>query len=228
MIRLAAFDIAGTTVDDGGAVYDALRRCVEELGAGVADADLAQWMGTDKVTAIENLARLGGVDVDRAAALTAFARFQEILADEYRSRPPRPIPGTEELFARLRAAGVEVALTTGFDRTVVDPLLRSLGWSEREGAGVVLDAVITTDDVPAGRPAPYMIFRAMEATGVVDTAAVLAAGDTAVDVRAARNAGAVSVGVLTGQTPASTLADNGADHVLASVVEIASLPGVLD
>lgn len=227
MIELAAFDIAGTTVDDGGAVYEALRACVTELGATVSDANLSHWMGTDKVTAIENLARLGGVTIGRDEALGAFARFQEILAERYRVDPPRAIPGVEELIARLRGAGVKVALTTGFDRTVVNPLLASLGWSEGRGDGVVLDAVITTDDVPAGRPAPYMIFRAMEATGVVDTARVLAAGDTAVDVQAANNAGAISVGVLTGQTPGEVLEGNGADHVLESVVRVASLPGVL-
>ncbi|GAC78275.1 phosphonatase-like hydrolase [Gordonia malaquae] len=228
MIELAAFDIAGTTVDDGGAVYEALRTCVTELGATVSDANLSHWMGTDKVTAIENLARLGGVTIGRDEALGAFARFQELLAERYRADPPRPIAGVEELISRLRGAGVKVALTTGFDRAVVNPLLASLGWSQGRGDGVVLDAVITTDDVPAGRPAPYMIFRAMEATGVVDVSAVLAAGDTAVDVQAANNAGAISVGVLTGQTPAAVLEGNGADHVLESVVRVATLPGILD
>ncbi len=226
MIELAAFDIAGTTVDDGGAVYDALRRSVEELGATVSDADLSHWMGTDKVTAIDNLARLGGVTIGRDEVLGAFARFQEVLSESYRTHPPRAIPGVEELIARLRGAGVKVALTTGFDRAVVTPLLASLGWTVG-GDGMALDAVVTTDDVPAGRPAPYMIFRAMEATGVVDVRAVLAAGDTAVDVQAANHAGAISVGVLTGQTPAETLESNHADHVLDSVVDVVKISGVL-
>lgn len=230
MIKLAAFDIAGTTVDDGGAVYDALRSAVEELGATVADADLAHWMGTDKVTAITNLARLGGVDIDDTAAQTAFARFQAIIADSYRTDPPQPVAGADQTIARLRAAGVKVALTTGFDRAVVEPLLASLNWglaTDDVDHTVSLDAIVTTDDVPAGRPAPYMIFRAMERCGVASVSAVLAAGDTAVDVQAANNAGAISVGVLTGQTPGSTLEANCADHVLASIAEIPKLPGVL-
>lgn len=230
MIKLAAFDIAGTTVDDGGAVYDALRRCVEELGAGVADADLSHWMGTDKVTAIKNLSALGGVEADDEVVQAAFARFQAILAESYRNDPPKPIAGAEETIARLRADGVKVALTTGFDRAVVEPLLASLNWGIAGAAGdraVELDAVVTTDDVPAGRPAPYMIFRAMERCGVASVDDVLAAGDTAVDVQAANNAGALSIGVLTGQTPAATLEDNAADHVLASIAEIPRIPGVL-
>ena len=234
-IELAAFDIAGTTVDDGGAVYEALRRSVEELGAGVADADLSHWMGTDKVTAIGNLARIGGVEADDQQVSQAFERFRAILAERYRTDPPRAIPGVEQLIGRLQSAGAKVALTTGFDAAVVGPLLASLGWASADGEfggdgarTVVLDAVVTTDDVAAGRPAPYMIFRAMERTGVVDTAKVLAAGDTAVDVRAANNAGVVSVGVLTGQTPADVLSAEDADHVLDSVAEIVTLPGVID
>lgn len=224
MIQLVAFDIAGTTIDDGGAVYDALRQAVEELGATVDPADLQHWMGTDKVTAIAHLAELGGVDADRPAVLAAFERFQAILAQRYRENPPTPIPGAEETIAALRELGVKVALTTGFDETVVEPLLGSLGWGTDPDGRVVLDAVVTTDDVPAGRPAPYMIFRAMERCGVHDVSAVLAAGDTAVDVQAARNAGSTAVGVLTGQTGLDTLTAQHPDHVLASIAEI---PGIL-
>ncbi|MGB3696800.1 MAG: phosphonatase-like hydrolase [Gordonia sp. (in: high G+C Gram-positive bacteria)] len=231
MISLAAFDIAGTTVDDGGAVYVALRTAVEETGATVADADLSHWMGTDKVTAIANLARIGGVELDADRVQQTFVRFGEVLADSYRNDPPKPVAGGEAAIARLQEAGVKVALTTGFDRAVVEPLLASLNWGVRgegEGFALTLDAVVTTDDVEAGRPAPYMIFRAMERCGVAAVSEVLAAGDTAVDVQAANNAGAVSVGVLTGQTPRATLEANSADHVLASIVDIVDLDGVLN
>ncbi|WP_051198268.1 phosphonatase-like hydrolase [Gordonia shandongensis] len=234
MITLAAFDIAGTTVDDGGAVYDALRACVEEVGANVADGDLAHWMGTDKVTAIANLARLGGVELDDGQARSAFVRFREILAERYRTEPPTPVPGAAQTVTRLQNGGVKVALTTGFDRAVVEPLLESLNWGVAGSAAadshheVVFDTVVTTDDVAAGRPAPDMIRLAMQRCGVTAADQVIAAGDTAVDVQAANNAGAVSVGVLTGQTPRATLEDNAADHVLDSIASIPDLPGVLD
>lgn len=44
----------------------------------------------------------------------------------------------------------------GFDRQVVDPLLDALGW----GVGDVLDAVVTVDEIPAGRPQAHLIRRA--------------------------------------------------------------------
>lgn len=220
MIKLVALDIAGTTIDDRGAVYDALRTAVQERSATVADADLQTWMGTDKIAAITALLELGGVRPERSLVLAAFDRFRAVLAESYAQNPPTVLPGVADAIARLREADIAVALTTGFSDDVVQPLLASVGWT----VGEQLDAVITTSDVPAGRPAPYMIFRAMERTGVVDVRSVLAAGDTVVDVQAARNAGAVAVGVLTGQTPRSALDAAPHDHILESV---ADLPGLL-
>ncbi len=222
-IDLVALDMAGTTIDDGGAVYEALRGAVEDAGAGVDQADLQVWMGTDKVEAITNLLRLGGVEPTAERVDAGFARFRARLQEAYAATPPTPIEGVPAALAALRERGIKVALTTGFDDAVALPLLDAIGWGIGEGEGTVVDAVVTTSDVAAGRPAPYMIHRAMERTGVLDVARVLAAGDTAVDVRAANNAGAVSVGVLTGKADAATLADAGADHVLGGVVDIPAI-----
>lgn len=224
MIQLAAFDIAGTTVDDHGAVYVALRRAVEEAGAPVADADLQRWMGTDKIEAITALLRLGGVTPEPALVAERFDRFRALLTEAYRAEPPVALPGVVAAIDALRAAGVKVALTTGFSDDVVEPLLAALGWTV--GADGQLDAVVTTSDVPAGRPAPYMIHLAMQRTGATDVRQVLAAGDTVVDLEAARNAGAIAVGVLTGQTPREALEAADHDAVLASVADIPAFVGV--
>ncbi len=213
-----ALDMAGTTVDDHGLVYDALRDSVLETGATVDQGDLQAWMGTDKLTAIAALMPLGGVDPTGAPA--AFERFRVILADSYRANPPVALPGVEEALRVLRERGVRIALTTGFADDVAYPILEALGWS----VGAHLDAVVTTSDVSAGRPAPYLIHHAMERTGVTDVAAVLAAGDTVVDLLAARNAGVVGVGVLTGALTRDELERHPHHHILDSVVDLLALP----
>jgi phosphoglycolate phosphatase-like HAD superfamily hydrolase len=77
---------------------------------------------------------------------------------------------------------------------VTEPILDLLGWDD-----TVHDVVVTMDEVSAGRPPPFMIFRSMEATGVTDVSRVLVAGDTVRDLEAGVNAGAAFVvGVLTG------------------------------
>src|ERR1700709_2138099 len=123
MIDLVALDMAGTTVDDRGSVYVALKSSVEETGATVADADLQKWMGTDKVAAITALMRLGGQDPSVERVSAAFERFREILAEFYRENPPVALPGVEDALRELQSRGILISLTTGFSDHVAVPLL---------------------------------------------------------------------------------------------------------
>lgn len=237
MITLAVFDMAGTTVNDGGAVYRALEQAVSETGAPVDPRDLQTWMGAEKRAAIAALIELGGGDPDGRVE-PAFTRFREILAELYRADPPTPVAGVPEALRALRASGVRIALTTGFSRDVATGILDVLGWRIADGAPteatgtattstatgtgeVVLDALVCGDEVAAGRPAPYMIHRAMERTGTVDVAEVLVAGDTVVDVRAGANSGAsVTIGVLTGKLAREDFSGEPATAVLPSAAGI--------
>lgn len=218
---LAVFDMAGTTIDDHGLVYEALRRAVEETGAPVEADDLQRYMGTEKRYAIRELAAIGGVQLDDAVLDGRFARFTELLRQLYADQPPVGLPGVAEAIDLLRAAGVKMALTTGFAADTGAPLLDSLGWWDR------LDAVVYASEVAQGRPAPYMIFRAMEATGVLDTATVLVAGDTVVDLQAAAHAGAGwRIGVLTGSLGGESLRGHGETHIVEGVRVIPELLGL--
>nr|WP_240972517.1 phosphonatase-like hydrolase [Nonomuraea sp. FMUSA5-5] len=216
---MAVLDIAGTTVEEHGAVYLALEEAVRAAGGTPSAADIERWMGADKREAIAAL--LTG---EPAAEVidAAFADFRARLGAAYAARPPAPLPGVPEAIGTLRAAGVKVALTTGFDREVTTELLKVVGWEHG-----VLDAVVCVDDVTTGRPAPYMIFRAMEATGVHDVGRVLTAGDTVRDLQAGTNAGArVVAGVLTGSQDAATLGAVRHTHLLPGVASIPALLGL--
>lgn len=227
MITLAAFDMAGTTIDDGGMVYRAVEDAVTETGATVSAADLQTWMGTEKRAAITALMELGGGDPTVPGVVdAAFDRFRVILAERYAATPPTAIAGVPETITQLRASGVRVALTTGFSRDVATGILAELNWAitgtpEADAATVVIDALVCGDEVAAGRPAPHMIHRAMERTGTLNVREVLVAGDTAVDVQAGHNSGAAhSIGVLTGKLERSDFPADAATAVLGSVAEV--------
>jgi phosphonatase-like hydrolase len=219
MIRLASLDMAGTTIDEGGAVYAVLRDAVERAtGASVPDDLLSRWSGTDKREAIVGL--LTGIGQDLAQTDAIFAAFSDDLATAYANDPPVLLPGIAETVSQLRSDGVRVALQTGYRREVAEGLLDAVGWK----VGRDVDALVTAEDVSASRPAPYLIFRTMEATGVVDVREVLVAGDTVNDVTAGTRSGArFVVGVLTG---AHTVAELGAarhTHLLPSVADVPAL-----
>jgi len=94
-------------------------------------------------------------------------------------------------------------------------------WDEK-----MLDVSICADDVPAGRPAPYMIFKAMEAAGVQDVNKVIKLGDPPFDMLAGSRAGLRGViGVLSGSHTAVSLGSVRHTHIIESV---ADLPALLD
>jgi phosphonatase-like hydrolase len=112
-----------------------------------------------------------------------------------------------------------VALNSGFDRRIMAGVLASVGWPED-----LFDAVVCADDVPCGRPAPFMIFRSMERSGVEDVREVAVVGDTRLDLEAGLNAGAAyRIGVLTGAHDRATLERAPHTHIVSSVAALPDL-----
>jgi phosphonatase-like hydrolase len=218
---LAALDMAGTTVDEGGLVYAAVESAVAEAVGGPVPAELmARWKGTSKQEAIAGLLAGLGADDSPARVLAVYADFAARLDESYRSTPPAPIPGVHEMFENLRRAGVKVALQTGYSAPVADSIMTGLGWV----VGDTVDALVTSDRVAASRPAPYLIFHAMEATGVQDVRSVLTAGDTPNDLAAGMNAGAgFVVGVTTGSFSRAELEAEPHTHILDTVAGVPAL-----
>lgn len=255
-IALVACDLAGTTVDFGscapaGVFVDLFAR----HGVTITVAEARGPMGTakrDHVAALAALPRVaeawraahGGRDFTTADLDALYAEFIPL---QLRSLPAFSdlIPGTVAAVAALREAGIRVAATTGYDTAMTAVVMDA---ARRQG--FVPDAVVCASEVAAGRPAPWMIFRAMEGTGVWPPAAVVAVGDTLADIEAARNAGAWAVGVtatgnmlglsradhdaLAGEDRADRLAlaraamlAAGADAVVESIAELPALVATL-
>ena len=64
--------------------------------------------------------------------------------------------------------------------------------------GYQADCVVTPDVTGAARPTPFMLFECMRRLGVYPPQAVVKVGDTVVDMQEGKNAGAWSIGILTG------------------------------
>lgn len=219
---LAALDMAGTTVQDHGLVYSTLRSVVEqETGKGISDEVFAPWTGTGKRQAIVGLLTAATGSAPAAVVDRAYARFSDRLAAAYLANPPVEIPGTTTALVKLRESGVKVVLQTGYSRDIAESILAAVGWTI---GGPVIDGLVASDEVPASRPAPYLIFRAMELAGVWDTKQVLVAGDTPNDLGAGINAGVgFVVGVLSGAHSADTLGRLRHTHLLPSVAQLPEL-----
>lgn len=216
-LELVIFDLAGTTVEDRGEVPGAFTAALEEHGIEVTREQINGVRGASKRQALLHFVPPG--PEQKRLAEKIYASFREELTRRYLSEGVRAIPGAAEVFGLLRERGVRIALNTGFDRETTELLLGALGWVD----GIV-DAVVCGDDVTQGRPAPYLIFRAMEAVGASDVHAVANVGDTVLDLQAGYNAGVRwNVGVLSGAHDRQSLEGVPHTHLVPSV---AGLPGL--
>lgn len=215
-IGLVVCDMAGTTVRDAGQVPKAFTSALAAHGIAVTPQAINSLRGASKRLAILNL--IPACEDREKRSEEVYATFVQHLASVFNGTV-EPVPGAREAIDTLRSRGVKVALNTGFDRETTDLLLEALHW--RKG---VVDAVVCGDEVPLGRPAPYMIFRCMEATGVVDVRRVANAGDTVLDLQAGHNAGvALNIGVLSGAHGRDQMLPLPHTHLLNSVAELPQL-----
>ncbi|MEO8203601.1 MAG: phosphonatase-like hydrolase [Betaproteobacteria bacterium] len=215
---LVVFDMAGTTIEDSGQVPEAFTYVLGTHGIAISEAELNALRGASKRDAIRHfVARSGQGDVE-ARTDTVFAGFRDRLSKLFHTGGVKPVAGAAKTFAWLRARGIRVALNTGFDRTIANLIIESVGWQ------AAVDAVVCGDDVASGRPSPDLIFKAMEQTGVADARSVMAVGDTVLDLRAGRNAGAGwVVGVLSGAHGRAQLEAEPHDALIGSVAELPAL-----
>ena len=232
--RLVVFDMAGTTVRDDGAVEAAFLTAAGATGLGVDPDAIHARRGLSKKRVFRELWRLHGVSDSAEVARLADAShdaFRAALVATFETHPVAPTEGCVDCLARLREAGVAIALTTGFHRAVTDTILARLGWDEglddhRVGPpeGVV-QALVCSEDVPRGRPAPDMILRAMRLLDVGDARHAVKVGDTPADLEAGRNAACgLTLGVTNGSHTEGQLARHPSDGLLPS---LSDLPGAL-
>jgi phosphonoacetaldehyde hydrolase len=101
------------------------------------------------------------------------------------------VPGLLECVSELRRRGIAIGATTGYFQAAAERVYRAAA-----AQGYRPDHCVCAEEVPAGRPAPWMVFRIMEALGIYPPTAVVKVGDTVPDIGEALSAGAWSVGVL--------------------------------
>jgi len=224
-IELVVFDMAGTTVSEGGAVYRCLRDTLAANGLDLPAEAVHEVKGMDKREALRTLIERSAMREQLLPGLDAIHEdFVERMIGFYRGDSSvGEMPGASETFRRLRRAGVKVALNTGFSRDIVNGLLERLGWAN----GELIDATVSSDEVERGRPHPDMIRHLMLKLGVTNPQRVAKVGDTPADLLEGRNAGCgLVIGVTQGASTREQLERFPHDHLIGTVAELPELLAV--
>lgn len=211
-IKLAVFDLAGTTVKDDDFVAQAFIAAFQHEGIEVTAADVNPWMGVRKTQAIAEVLYEKRGEADPVLVERIHSSFVEAMVRFYSdSDEVTPMDGAEKLFRSLQSRGIRVAVNSGFPRVIVDAILLRFGWIW-EG---LVDDSIASDEVPAGRPFPHMIRSLMDRAGVLLPAQVMKVGDTTVDIEEGRQAECgLVIAVTTGANTQEELAEFTPDHII--------------
>jgi HAD superfamily hydrolase (TIGR01509 family) len=121
------------------------------------------------------------------------------------------VAGSVETLRSLAQRGLMLGLVTSRSRKDAETYVAQYGLDG------LFRTVVTSDDVKRLKPHPMPVKRAAQELGLAPSQCVMV-GDTSVDVRAAKAAGALAVGVLCGFGERNDFRD--ADLVLASPAQL--------
>lgn len=214
-VKLVVFDMAGTTVDDSvdgvPLVAVAMQEGFKMHGLDVSLTEVNKVRGMEKREAIKHvLLNRGQMDtkVDEI-----FVEFKKSL-NSHLQFINKEIPGTSDIFKKLRSHGMKVSVGSGFPHSVVETIVKNLHWVD------LVDYVSSAEKVGHGRPNPAMIHAAMKYCGVEDVHTVVKVGDTKADIEEGKNAGCWTVGVLTGTQSRHVLENAKPEFIIDSVADL--------
>jgi beta-phosphoglucomutase len=193
-VKAVAFDFNGTLSDDEPIMYAIYASLFAEHGRPLTEADYYGRLAGNTEEAI--IGGWLGVEGGQLAALVAerIRRYGAAVADGSTISPER------REAVRYAAGRVPVAVVSGAFREEIEPVLEAAGITS------LFTAIVTADDVSAGKPDPECYRLLVERLGGgLEPSDVLALEDTEAGVSAAKGAGLHCV-ALRGTLPPERLA----------------------
>jgi HAD superfamily hydrolase (TIGR01509 family) len=204
------FDLDGTLVDSVYQHVIAWRTALAGLGVDLSVWRIHRRIGMSGGLFVSALMRETG----RELTAGQIADLQRAHAEEYlrRHASVAPLPGAAALLRTLTERGVRWAIATSGRRETAHHALGLLGLPEDT-------PMVTRDLVRYAKPDPDLFLAAAARLGV-DPRHAMVVGDSVWDLLAARRAGALGVGVLSGGYGRDELERTGAYRVYADTADM--------
>ena len=188
--ELLIFDLDGTLIDSKRDLADSLNATRAWAGlAPLSDEVVSSYVGNGAPMLIRR-AFPGAGEPDLAGYLAHFLDYYR----EHMLDATILYPGVREALDRLRSAGVPMAVLTN------KPVKFSIGLVDRLGLSCYFFRIYGGNSFEEKKPHPVGIHSLVEESGA-DRGHTYMVGDTAVDIRTARNAGVRACGVSWGFRP---------------------------
>jgi pyrophosphatase PpaX len=211
-ISTILFDLDGTILDTNELILQSFMHALRDIvPPGFGPEHIIPSMGQPLTAQLQLFSGLEDV-----AHLTSVYRTMNLqLHDEL----VKPFPYVVEVLAKLHASGIKLGVVTTKMRLTTERGLKYVGIWE------YMSSIVTIDDVQHPKPHPEPVLKGIEELGA-DPAATLMVGDSTVDIEAANEAGAVSVGVAWSLKGEAVLANAGARHIIHDMRDLYELAGL--
>ncbi len=200
-LQAVVFDWAGTTVDFGSlAPTIVFQEIFRQRGVPITAAQAREPMGRakrDHIASIIAMPAVAAAWVDKYARACDEADIDSMYADFLPLQKAtllqhcQVIEGVTDLCHWLRAHALKIGSSTGYTRELMEQVVVPFA----AGQGYEPDVVLTADDAPRGRPAPYLLFEAAKQLDVYPLWTIVKVDDTVAGIQAGRNAGCWTIGV---------------------------------
>ncbi len=204
------FDLDGTLVDTVYAHVLAWQQAFAEAGLAIDGWRLHRRMGMSGGLFTRAAARELGREIGLDEAARVQRRHGEIFAELMPDR--RPLPGAIELLAFLRRAKIPHGIATSGSRPEINTSLEALKVSEDT-------IVVERSDVARAKPEPDLFITCQHRLGLKAHDCYVV-GDAVWDLLAARRAGMLSIGLLSGGYGEDELSRAGAFRVYRDPLEL--------
>lgn len=209
-MRALIFDLDGTLVDTVYAHIFAWQQALQEAGMAVDGWRIHRKIGMSGGLFTRAVAREIGRDLTPEEANALQHRHGELFTQLLPER--RPLPGAVELIRFLRSEGILFGIAT------------SGRWPDIDASLEVLDippdtVLVERGDVLRAKPEPDLFLACQQRMGV-DANECYVIGDAVWDLLAARRAGMLSIGLLSGGYGEDELSRAGAFRVYRDTAEL--------
>jgi HAD superfamily hydrolase (TIGR01509 family) len=208
--RALIFDLDGTLVDTVYAHVYAWQRAFAEVGLPIDGWRIHRRVGMSGGLFARAAAREIGRPLSSEEAEALQTRHGDLFIELLPER--RPLPGAVELLALLRAEGVPHGIATSGRRPEIDRSLDALGVGDDT-------VVVERGHVDRAKPEPDLFLTCADRIGAAPVDCYVV-GDAVWDLLAARRAGMLSVGLLSGGYGEDELTRAGAFRVYRDAAEL--------
>ena len=215
-ISMIVCDLAGTTINESGIIYQSIYNTLNKSGYTAKKSDMKRWYGRDKNEVMKEHILKFDKKLDNKILQKLEASLIDELSEEYFTNDrvqliDKKLP---EFCKDLQNNDILVTLNTGYPKCLQNKIVEHFEMNK------FVNDWISSSEVQRGRPYPHMINK-MRKKHNIDSKNIAKFGDTVNDILEGKNANCgLVVGVLSSTNNEEELLNAGADIVINKITDL--------